>query len=162
MCRRSWGVLRADVEHAEGEALGGVRLGFGARGTVSSFGELVFVQDLQQAAFGAGDAEREPMFMDEALDEDLLRGGAGLKVLEDVVAQGFEVSGGFEGEHNGLGGEAVFEGVEPGAGFAGGRAGAGGFLRVAAVGVDLSLGSHGSSVFRVTGGRKFPGATDGG
>ncbi len=155
------GVLGSDVEHAEGEALGRIGLGFGAHGTVGAFGELVLVEKLHQTALGAGDPEREPVFVDEALDEDLLGGGAGLEILKHVVAQGFEVSGGFEGKYDGLRGEPVFEGVEPGARFAGGGLRAGGFLRVAAIGVDLSLRGHGSSVFRVTGGRKFPGAAAG-
>jgi hypothetical protein len=83
------------------------------------------------------------VFVGEAFGEDLVDDGFRLKVVEEFLFEGFVLGGGFEGEDDGFGGEAVFEGVEFGFGLAFGGAGSGGFLRVAAVGVDLFLGCHG-------------------
>ncbi len=149
-------VVGADLEHADGEAFVGIGMGLGVAGAGESFGEVGAVESLEPAAFGAGAAQREPMTMDEALDKDLLGGGAGLEFVEDVLAELVEVGSGFEGEHDAGGRESVLQGVEASLGFASGGTGSGGFLRVTAVRLDLLLSGHGSSsLFRVTGGRKF-------
>ncbi len=156
-------IVGANLEHADGETFVGVRLELGVTSAGEPFGEVGAVKRLEPAAFGAGATQREPMTVNEALDEDLLRGSAGLEFVEDVLAKLVEVGGGFEGEHDAGGRESVLQGVEASLGFAGGGAGSGGLLRVAAVRVDLLLSGHGSSsVFRVTGGPKFKRLSGGG
>ncbi len=149
------GVVGVGLEHAEGEALVGVRVGFGMSGLSQAVRQMRFVHGMEPAAFGAGEALRDPMTMDEALDENLLGGVLRLQVLENGLLEGFVSRGVLEGQQDGLGGEPVFEGIEPDFGFAGRGAGAGGLLSIAAVGRDLFGCRHGSPpLLRVAGGGK--------
>src|ERR1039458_3433319 len=108
----------------------------GAEGSVEATG--------QHTGLEAGDAEEGHLAEGDALDgEDFLGvdGTVGVEGILAEVVEGLEVFEADDGE--GGAGEAVLAGVESGLGFAGGGAGAGGFLRVAAVGGDLLVGSHG-------------------
>ena len=134
--------VAGDVEHAEGEAFVGVRVGFWVFGAFGAFGEVGFVERLDPGAFGAGESLSNPVALDEALDEDLLGDAFWLEVVEDGLLEFAIVVRVFEGKDDGFGGEAVLEGVEPGSGFAFRSAGAGGLLRVSAVGRDLFRCGH--------------------
>jgi len=59
-----------------------------------------------------------------------------------VVDELLEVGEFFGGEDEGFGVDAGFEGIHGGDGFACDRGGAGGFLRVAAIGIYLTLRGH--------------------
>ena len=65
-----------------------------------------------------------------------------LVVLVDELLEVGELLG---REDEGLGVDTGFEGIHGGDGFACDRGGAGGFLRVTAVGFDLTKGGHSSS-----------------
>ena len=105
------GVAGADVEHAEGEALVWVGVGFRIFGVLEAGGQAFLIEGVEPAAFGAGEAIDEPLLLGEALDEEEFGGALGLKVVDEGLFESVEVGLGFEGEDVGLGGEAVFEGV---------------------------------------------------
>ena len=100
------------------------------------------VEALEPGALGTGEALGDPMTLDEALDEDLLDDALRLEVVENGLLEFAVIVRVFEGEDDGFGGEAVFEGVEAGFGFAFCGSGSGGFLSVAAVGRDLFRCGH--------------------
>lgn len=88
-----------------------------------------------EAAVGGGDA----------FDEEEFLGAAGGHIQEHGVFEGGVGGGVFVGEAGsfGLSGQAVFKGIHGNFGFTGGGGGAGGFLGIAAVGVDATLGGGG-------------------
>ena len=130
------------LEQADGESFVGLGVGFGIFGGFGAFGQLGLVEGLEPSSFGSGDSLRDPVSLDEALDENLLGDAFGLEVVEDGLLELVVVGLAFEGQDDGFGGEAVFEGVETGFGFAFCSAGSGGLFGVAAVGRDLFWCGH--------------------
>ena len=129
---------------AEGVAEGGVVLDGGVDEV--GVGEvLVEALDLviPELGFDAAEAALGPLGGDEGVDEGELDGVGGVEVEKECGGEGFEFGGIFAGDDVRPGVDAGFEGVEGGSGFALGRGGAGGFLGVAAIGVDLGFGRHG-------------------
>jgi len=102
------GVVGVGLEHAEGEAFVGVGVGLGILGLAEAVGEVSLIHGVKPTAFGAGETLGDPVTVDEALDEDLLGGVAGLEIVEDGELEGFVGFGVFEGQEDGLGGEAMF------------------------------------------------------
>ena len=100
--------VAGDVEHADGEAFVGVRVGFWVFGAFGAFGEVRFVERLEPGAFGAGEALCHPVALDEALDENLLGDAPWLEVVKDGLLEFEVVVRAFEGEDDGFGGEAMF------------------------------------------------------
>ena len=86
-------------------------MGLGVFGELEAVGEALLVEGVEPAAFGAGEAVDEPLFLGEALDEEEFGGALGLEVVDEGLFEGVVVGLGFEGENVGLGGESVFEGV---------------------------------------------------
>jgi hypothetical protein len=98
---------------------------------------------IPELGFDAAEAALGPLGGDESVDERELVGVGGVEVEEECRGEGFEFGGIFAGDDVRPGVDAGFEGVEGRSGFAFGRGGAGGFLGVAAVGVDLGFSGHG-------------------
>ena len=90
----------------------------------------------------AEEAQLAPGGHGELADENFLGGGGGLVLGFEGVEQGFEIGGVFAQQDEGFGGEAVLDAVETDGGAAFGRFRARAFLRVLAVGGDLSFGGH--------------------
>ena len=107
----------------------------------------IFVEALKpvipELGFDAAEAALGPLGGDEGVDEGELDGVGGMEVEYECGGEGFEFGGVFAGDDVRPGVNAGFEGVEGGGGFAFGGFGAGGFLGVAAVGVNLGFGRHG-------------------
>jgi hypothetical protein len=124
----------------ESVAEGGAVLDLG----VEKFGlGEIFVEAIDlvipELGFDAAEAALDPFGGDEGVDERELGGIGGLVLIVKRGGEGFEVGGIFAGDDVGPGVDAGFEGVEGGGGFTLGSFGAGGFLGVAAVGVDLGF-----------------------
>ena len=128
--------------------VGGEALGFQV---VDDFLEEYFLE----ADFDLLAAEGAPGVGGELGDQIALVGGLGGEVLEESIAESFEVGGGFEGENGEFGCESVFDGVETGLGFAGRGPGAGGLLGVTLVGGLLSCRDGSCHGFRVAWGGLF-------
>ena len=90
----------------------------------------------------AREAAEEPLAADEVVNEAARFGGGGVVELIILVDEALEVGELLVGKEEGFGVEAGFEGVQGRGGLACDRGGAGGFLRVTAVGFDLSKGRH--------------------
>ena len=112
---------------------------------------LAKVMVVDGAGFGAQGAAEAPVGDGHAFDLEVFEEVAGLEVVDEGLQEGLELFGGFlvvaGGDDDGLGEEAVFEGVEADAGFALGGAWSGGFSGVAAVGIDSGAGGHGGAPF---------------
>jgi hypothetical protein len=93
-------------------------------------------------SFGGAVAAEEPLAVDDLIEVEAGFGGVGEVALVVVVDELLEVGKFLGREDEGLGVDAGFEGIHGGGGFACDRGGAGGFLRVAAVGFDLTKGGH--------------------
>ena len=140
------GMVRLGIDVLEGAGfpqqdkgpLGLHALGVGA----VAFDAVLAVGD--GAGLGAVEAGQAPVDDGDLLDEERFqRGGGGKLVLERLDEPVEVVAGlvGFQGRRDdGLGEDAVLEGVVATDGLALGRAGAGGFLGVAAVGGELFVG----------------------
>ena len=145
-------VGRVDAAVEAGEGVEGVLIGVAERGAVLDLGVEkffageIFVEALDlvvpELGFDAAEAALDPFGGDEGVDERELDGAGGAVVVVKCGGEGFEFGGIFAGDDVGPGVDAGFEGVERGAGLAFGRGGAGGFLGVAAIGVDLGFGGH--------------------
>jgi hypothetical protein len=98
---------------------------------------------IPELGFNAAEAALDPLGGDEGVDEWELDGVGGAEVEHECGGEGFEFGGIFAGDDVGPGVDPGFESVERGGGFAFGGGGAGGFLGVAAIGVDLGFGGHG-------------------
>jgi len=98
---------------------------------------------LPEARFDAAEAAEEPFGVDQGVDAHALDGRGGVVVAVVFGAEGVEVFRVFAGEDGGVGVDAGLQGIETGSGFALDGARAGGFLSVAAVGLDLLESCHG-------------------
>ena len=91
----------------------------------------------EEVGFDGGEAAEAPAGDGEGFDEFGGEGRGGREVGEVGGEEGSVVVGGFGGEEDLFGVEAVFEGVLGGAGEARGRGGAGGFGSVGAGGLGF-------------------------
>ena len=133
------GTFHAPLELGEGFAA----VGGGLTERVLGVGPVVFLVVVgPDLGFGGAQAALEPLAVDEVVDEGSGFGGGGVVALVVFVDELLEVGEFLGGEEEGFGVDAGFEGIHGGDGFACDRGGAGGFLRVAAVGFDLTLGRH--------------------
>lgn len=103
----------------------------------------------EQAGFDGGDAAEAPAGGCEDFDEFGFEGGGGLELGEECGPEGGEFFGGFGGEEDSFGVEAVLEGILGGAGFAGGGGGAAGFGSVQAGGCGFEGRRHDQGIARV-------------
>ena len=87
----------------------------------------------EEVGFEQRDSIEAPGGVDQFLNELSFGGGGGLVFVEELAAVGFISGGIFGGKDDGLGGEAVAEGVEGRALFAGFGARAGGVLGVGVI-----------------------------
>ena len=101
-------------------------------------GDVLF----EEAGFGDFPAGEFPLRDGHLLDVDLLGLGLRLPFGLEIIAETLEIFLALAGEDDGTGAKAVTKGVHAGSGLSLGGFGAGGFLRVAAVGVDLLLCGH--------------------
>jgi len=92
--------------------------------------------------FDAVEAAEYPLTADEVVKEAAGFGGGWVVALVILIDEELEVGEFLVGEEEGLGVETGFQGVHGRGGLACGRGGAGGFLGVAAVGLDLAEGGH--------------------
>ena len=90
--------VAGDFLHADGEVLVGFGVGFRIFGLFGAFGEMRFIEGLEPGSFGAGEAMRDPVALDEALDEDLVDDAVGLEVVEDGFLEFAIIVRAFEGE----------------------------------------------------------------
>ena len=97
---------------------------------------------LPELGFGDAQAALEPVVEDQRVDQGAELGGVGEEAVVVFGGEGIEGMGVFAADDLGLGVNAGFQGIEAGDGLALDGAWAGGFLSVAAVGVDLILGRH--------------------
>jgi hypothetical protein len=116
------------------ESGGVVDEGFGEAGTV-----------LKEVGFEEAQAAELPLGVGQGVDEFGFLGIGGTVGVAERLDQGGAGLGIFVGEEIELGIEAGFEGVAAGDGFAFGRARAGGFLGVAAIGLNLFVRCHADS-----------------
>jgi hypothetical protein len=130
-------------------ALGGVDAALetgelvGVLGEDVAEGDVVDVDDaLPELGFDGTEAAEEPLAVDEGVDEHALLGGGGAEAVVIFAGEFLEGGGEFAADELGLGVDAGLEGIHGGAGLALGGAGSGGFLRVEAIGCELSLGCH--------------------
>ena len=65
------------------------------------------VEALQPGALGTGHSLGDPVTLDEAFDQDLLDDALGLEIVKDGLLEFAVIFRVFEGENDGLGGEAV-------------------------------------------------------
>ena len=108
--------------------------------------------------FGAEEAAQDPLAAQERINLETFFGREGLKAREVLVLERGEIVAGFAGDELRFGIEAGLEGVLGRDGLALGCAGASGFLRVEAIGLDLTLRSHrGSLASTVTAGKRRAG-----
>ena len=132
-----------DAALQAGEAVVGAAVDVAERSLFVQFGVygLAGVFDFVSPGFGfnAGKAAEEPIGADEGIDQETFEVRGWGPVLVIALGEGFELGGIFAGDHLGFGVDAGFERVEARDGFAFRGARAGGELRVAPVGVDLSL-----------------------
>ena len=92
--------------------------------------------------FDAVEAAEHPLTADEVVKEAAGFGGGWAVALVILVDEELEVGKFLVGKEEGLGVKSAFQGVQRGGGLACGRGGAGGFLGVAAVGLDLAESGH--------------------
>ena len=85
------------LEEADGESFVGLGVGVGGFGGFDAFCQLGLVESLEPGPFGAGEALRNPVALDEALDEYLLGDAFGLEVVEDGLLELVVVGLAFEG-----------------------------------------------------------------
>lgn len=124
--------------------------GLVGQGGVFVEGPVVFAGPINNVGdvldLGTEGAAEPPVGDGYFLDEEVFEGADGMEVVDEAGEEVVEILAGFVDvfalDDDAPGQEAVFEGVEFGAGFALGGAGAGGVPGIAAVGIDLSLGSH--------------------
>ncbi len=102
----------------------------------------------EETGFYGGDAAEAPEGGGEDFDEVGFEGGGGLELGEEGGSEGGEFFGGFGGEEDSFGVEAVLEGVLGGAGFAGGGGGAAGFGSVQAGGGGFERRRHDQGIAR--------------
>jgi len=81
---------------------------------------------------------RWPLGGDEGIDQGAHFGSGGLVAVVIFGGEKIQSRGVFAADDLGFGVNAGFQGIEADSGFALGRARAGGFLRVEAIGLDLS------------------------
>ena len=133
------GGINAVLEFGEG---GGVAGGGFSEGVLLFVGVGALGLVLPHLSFGAAEAAEEPLAVDDFIEVEGRLGGVGLVALVVVVYELLEVGEFLGGEDEGFGVDAGFEGIHGGDGFACDRGGAGGFLRVAAIGIYLTLRGH--------------------
>jgi hypothetical protein len=137
--RGATGALDAPLELGEGFAAAGG----GLTERVLRVGPVVFLMVVgPDLGFGGTQAALEPFSVNEVVHEGPGFGGSGVVTLVVFADELLEVGEVLRGKDEGLGVNAGFEGIHGGGGFACDRGGAGGFLRVAAVGFDLTEGRH--------------------
>jgi len=115
-------------------ALGQFEGFFGYRATVDGL--------IPEVGLDGAEAAQEPFAIDEDVDEGALGGSPGAVLVKVLVAEGFQVFGGFAEDDLGFGIDAGLERVLGSSGFALDGARTGGFLGVEAVGLDLFQGRH--------------------
>jgi hypothetical protein len=139
------------LEFGEGGGVGG--------GGISEGVCLVFVEDVivlegPHFGFDAVEAAEHPLAADEVVEEATGFGSGWVVALVVLVDEEIEVGEFLIGDEERLGVEAGFEGVHGRGGLACSRGGAGGFLGVAAVGLDLAERGHIFRWFREGTGRE--------
>ena len=122
------------------EEFGGGGLGeeYGGEGVAGRFGE----DGVVEIGLDALEAALLPIGAEHGIDVEGFGGGLGAVLVVVVGGEGVVIGGVFAGDDDGGGVDAVLQGVEAGGGLALDGAGSGGFLRVGAIGGDLSGGCH--------------------
>jgi len=112
------------------------------------FDAAVLLRDegIEGFGFETGHASLGPIGGDNLLQEEGLFGTDGLELLVVRGGEFGEFGLVFAGDDEGFSGSGVLQGIESGRGFALGGAWAGRFLRIQAIGVDLSWCGHGRTV----------------
>ena len=114
----------ADQEGKGGSAIGHIVEGPGYVGVVAGGFEFwghpfgSFEQEVaQEVGFHVGQAVHAPVCGGHGVDDAGFHGGLGLELVEVVLDEGLEFLGGFAGEEELFGEQAVFDGVLCGSGF---------------------------------------------
>jgi len=98
---------------------------------------------LPELGFDFAEAAKEPLAIDEGIDEHPLGRSGGVETLVIFRGKGFEIALKLSADDMGFGVDAGFERIHGRVGFALGSARSGGFTSVEAIGLDLLLGWHG-------------------
>jgi hypothetical protein len=113
----------------------------GERAILVGVRAVLLVED-PELGLGFVEAAKEPVGVNEGIDEAAFFGSGRLEAVEILGGEGFESGGIFAGDDEGLSVDSGLQRIHAGGGLAGDRARAGGFLSVAAIGFELFEGGH--------------------